>query len=153
MEKENQFLNQNEGFTQKDDMNFSQNIQPNKFSKPFIAGILLLIAGALAILNWIQLYSIDTATINSIIDTSQLSDMGTTITPESLVSFIKSCAIIGFIISIFTILGGLLSLKRKLWGIALTCSIIGIASVGILFSSSLLSLIAMILLIVSRKEY
>jgi len=153
MEKNDQFLNQNEGFSQKDDFNYSQKSQPNKFSKPFIAGILLLVAGTLGILNWVQLYTIDTATINSVIDISQLSDMGTTITPEGLVSFIRSCSIIGIIISIFTILGGILSLKRKLWGIVLTCSIIGIGSVGLLFSSSLLSFIAMILLIVSRKGY
>jgi hypothetical protein len=153
MEKNDSFSDEIKGYPQKDEIDYSQKIQRNKFSKPMIAGFLLIIAGFLAIFNWIQLYTIDAITLDSVIDISQLRDIDPTITTESLVSFIKNCAIVGFIISIFTILGGFISIKRKLWGIALTCSIIGIFSIGIIFTSSLLSFIAMILLIISRKEY
>ena len=138
---------------QDENLDYSQPPQSNKFSKPFIAGILMIVAGFLAIINWAQLYAIDIETISSILDVSQFEGIDPSITPETIVSFIKNCSIIGFIISIFTILGGLISIKRKLWGIALTCSIIGIFSIGIVFTSSLLSFIAMVLLIISRKEY
>lgn len=153
MEKNDNFSDEIKGYTQKNELDYFQKNQPNKISKPMIAGILLIIAGILAIINWIEIYSINAMTLDSVIDISQLKDIDPTITTESLVSFIKTCAIIGFIISIFTILGGFISIKRKLWGIALTCSIIGIFSIGIIFTSSLLSFIAMIILIMTRKEY
>jgi len=153
MEKNDKFSDEIKDYIQKDELDYSQKIQPNKISKPMIAGILLIIAGILAIINWIQIYTIDATTLDSLIDISQLKDIDPTITAESIVNFIKNCAIIGFIISIFTILGGFISIKRKLWGIALTCSIIGIFSIGIIFTSSLLSFIAMIILIMTRKEY
>jgi hypothetical protein len=153
MEKNDKFSGEIKDYVQTDELDYSQKIQKNKFSKPMIAGILLIIAGILAIINWIQIYSIDASTIDSVIDISQLKDIDPSITTESLVNLLKNCAIVGFIISIFTILGGFISIKRKLWGIALTCSIIGIFSMGIVFTSSLLSFIAMILLIITRKEY
>jgi hypothetical protein len=153
MENNDFDLNKLNESSQINEFDYSQKPQTRKFSKPFIAGILMIIAGVLAIFNWAQLYLIDITTINSIIDISQLQDIDPSITSETLVSFIKNCSIIGFIISIFTILGGFISIKRKQWGIALTCSIIGIFSIGIIFTSSLLSFIAMVLLIISRKEY
>ena len=153
MEKNDLDPNINTSSYQSDYLEYSQKPQSNKLSKPFIAGILMIIAGFLAILFWAQIYSIDVKTISSIIDISQLESMEPSITVETFVSFIKSCSIIGFIISIFIILGGILSIKRKLWGIALTCSIIGIFSVGIILTSSIFSFIAMVLLILSRKEY
>ena len=127
--------------------------QVKKSSMPMIAGILLIIAGIIAILFWIQFLTIDAATLESLIDISQFEGLDPSINTEQIVGFLNTCAIIGCIIAIFPILGGILSLKRKLWGIALACSIIGLFSLGMLFSSSGLSLISMILLIVSRKEF
>jgi len=125
----------------------------SKTSIPMIAGIFLLIAGVLAILSWVQVLMLDAATVESMIDVSQIQQMYPEITPEQIAGFLNTCAIIGCIISVFPILGGILAFKRKLWGIALACSIIGLFSIGILFSSSGLSLIALILLIISRKEF
>jgi hypothetical protein len=118
-----------------------------------IAGIILLIAGVFSIFFWIQIFTLDVTTLESVIDISQFKQIDPSITPEKIIAFLDTCAIIGCIIAVFPILGALFALKRKLWGIALTCSIIGLFSLGILFTSSGLSFIAMILLIISRKEF
>ena len=136
-----------------DENNLPQKTQQDRFSKPLIAGVLMLIAGGLGLLNWIQILTIDVSTIESVIDIEQLKSISPTLTTESIVSLITKCAVVGVIVSIFPILGGLLSIKKKLWGISLTCSIIGIFSIGILFSSSLFCFISMILLIICRKDY
>jgi len=127
--------------------------QSNKMSYSLIAGILLLIAGILALINWVQIFFIDVAALSLFIDISQLQLLDPSITVESIHSFLTSCAIVGCIIGIFQILGGLLSLKKKMWGIVFACSIIGLFSLGIVFISSILSFIALILLYFSRKEF
>jgi hypothetical protein len=126
---------------------------PNTTFKPKIAGILLIITGFCAIIFWIQFLTLDSATIESIIDISQFQQINPSITNEQIIGFLNTCAIIGCIISFFPILGGILALKLKLWGIAITGSIIGLFSLGMLFTSSVLSFIALILLVISRKEF
>lgn len=125
----------------------------NKSSKPSIAGILLIVAGMLALVTWIGIITIDDSMIESIIDISNLQQIDPTITPEKVKDLLVVCGTIGCILSIFPILAGILALKRKLWGIALAGSIIGLFTMGILFTSSILSLIALILIIMSKKEF
>lgn len=125
----------------------------NKISISMIAGILLIIAGILAIIFWIQFFTLNAETLESIIDTSQFEQLNVELSTDQIIGFLNTCAIIGIVISIFTILGGILAIKRKLWGIALVGSIIGLFSLGMLLTSSGLSLISLILLIVSRKEF
>ncbi len=125
----------------------------NRSLIPMIAGILLFIAGVFSIFFWIQIFALDVTTLESFIDISQFKQIDPSITPEQIIGFLDLCAIIGFIIAVFLILGALFALKRKLWGVALTCSIIGLFSLGILFTSSGLSFISMILLLISRKEF
>ncbi len=120
----------------------------NVTSKPTIAGILLIIAGILAILFGVLLYQINTSTI----DISQFQDIDPDITSEQIKTFFTMCGTAFCILGIFPILGGILALKRKLWGITLVGGIIGLLSFGF-FISSILSLIAIILLAISRKEF
>lgn len=128
--------------------------QPSKRSSiPTIAGFILIIAGVLAIFNWIQIFSLDSTTLESFVDITQIRELYPSITYEQLLEFFHTCAIIGMIISIFPILGGLLAIQRKLFFIAVAGSIIGLFSIGILFSSSVLSLIGLILLIISRQKF
>jgi hypothetical protein len=130
----------------------SQQIQ-KKISIPMIAGVLLIVAGILALISWIQVFMIDVTTLEGLFDITQFQSIYPEITPEQIVGFLNTCAIIGCIVAIFPILGGILSIKRKLLGIAIACSIIGLFSIGMIFTSSILSLIALILLIISRKDY
>ena len=138
---------------------YSTNIEPsttqpsNKNSYPLIAGIMLIIAGILGIINWIQTFTLDVTTLGSLFDIDQIQEIYPQITYEQILGFLQTCALIGIIISVFPILGGLLAIKKKLYYIAVTGSIIGLFSIGIMFSSSVLSLIALILLIISKKEF
>ncbi len=128
-------------------------IPSKKSSLPKVAGILLILAGILAIINWVPLLFLDIETIEGLNYIYRFQQIDPSITPEQVLGFLSICSIIGIIISIFPILGGILSIKRKLFGIALACSLIGIVSLGILFTSSILSIIGAILLIINRKEY
>ena len=132
-----------------------QNLPENpskKSSLPMVAGILLIIAGIVAIIFWTPFFSIDVTTIEESVDISQFQQIDSDINAEEILGFLKTCAIIGIIISIFPILGGILAIRRKLFGISVACSIIGLFSFGMLISS-IFSLIALILLIIARKEY
>jgi hypothetical protein len=120
--------------------------------KPIIAGILLLIAGLLGIYTWISTAIFDISTIDPTI-IEQLRQSGVEITIEQMQNILGVCAIIGIIISIFPILGGITSIKRKMWGITIVMSIIGLFTIGPFLLSSLLSLIALILIILSKKEF
>ena len=137
----------------------SVNIEPlsqqpsSRFSMPTVAGFILIIAGLLAIFNWIQIFLLDITTIESFIDINQIKEFYPSITYEQLLGFFHTCAIIGIVISIFPILGGLLAIQRKFYYIAIIGSIIGLFSIGILFSSSFFSLIGLILLIISRQKF
>lgn len=124
-----------------------------KSSIPMIAGVILIIAGVLSIIFWISFFSLDVTTLEKTVDLSQYKQIDSNITPEQVLGFLHTCAIIGCVIAVFPILGGILAIKRKLWGISLACSIIGLFSLGMLFSSSLLSFIGLILLIISRREF
>jgi len=124
-----------------------------KSSIPLIAGVILIVAGILSIIFWASFFSLDVTTLEKTVDISQFKQIDKNITSEQVVGFLHTCAIIGCVIAIFPILGGIIAIKRKLWGISLACSIIGLFSLGMLFSSSLLSVIALILLFISRKEF
>lgn len=127
-------------------------IPSKKSSFPMVAGIMLIIAGIVAIIFWTPFFSIDVATIEKTVDISQFQQIDSDITAEYILGLLRACAIFGIILSIFPILGGILAIKRKLFGISVACSIIGLFSFG-MFISSIFSLIALILLIIVRKEY
>ena len=125
----------------------------NKRSFTKIAGIILLIAGILAILNWIQIFTYDASTLESFIDMSQIKELYPEMDYQKLYQLLQTCAIIGIVISIFPILGGLLAIQRKLYYIAIAGGIIGLFSIGFVFTSSILSLVGLILLILFRQEF
>ena len=120
--------------------------------KPMIAGIILIIAGILGIYTWATTAIFDINTMDpSIIE--QLQQSGVDITLEQIQEFLGICSIIGIILSIFPILGGILSLKRLNWGIVIVMSIIGLFTIGPVLISSILSLIALIFVALSKKEF
>lgn len=138
---------------EKDNLNNTYQTIKQQSILPTITGLLLIIAGILAIMNWASIYLLDINTLSSYYDIKQLQQVYPDITSEQFLSFIKTCAVIGFVISIFPILGGILALKRKMWGISVACSIIGLLSIGILFTSSIFCFIAIIILFISKKEF
>lgn len=121
-------------------------------NKPIIAGVLLILAFILGIYSWSTTALFDINTLDpSIIE--QLQQSGVDITIEQIQDILGVCAIIGIILSIFPLLGGILSLKRRMWGFTIVMSVIGLFTVGPFLLSSFLSLIALILIALSKKEF
>jgi hypothetical protein len=66
---------------------------------------------------------------------------------------LSTCAIVGCIIAVFPILGGILSIKRKMWGFVLASGIIGLLTIVPSVVSGILSLVAIVMVVISRKEF
>jgi len=126
---------------------------PSRFgtSKPLIAGILLIIAGVLGIVNGITIYYTDINAVFQSLDPSLFQ--GENITASDIQNVLNICSIILVIISIVPILGGLLSIQRRSKMAVLSCSIIGIFTIGPVFLSSILALIATILIAMEKTEF
>ncbi len=147
-----------------EDSKFKQNSiddpfhQPlKKSSKPLAAGILLIIAGSLSIIMWLSLAAIDVSIIETLImpefESMVIEYDSINISAESIKELFVICGTVGFFLSIFTILGGVMSIRRKMWGLALAGCILGLFTIGPILISSILSLIAIILVAISRKEF
>ena len=153
MEKDNKPIN--EFYKNKMDEQVQQTM--NKISKTIIAGILLIIAGTLSVIMWMGLAAMDISIIETTIIPefeSISSEYGSmTFSAESMKDLFVICGTIGFFLSVFTILGGIISIKRQMWGVALAGSILGIFTIGPLFASSVLSLIGLILIVTSKSEF
>ncbi len=100
----------------------------NKLLIPITAGMLLILSGVFAIIVlWIPLFY-----------------------NEQYITF----GAIGIILSIFPILAGILSIKRKLWMITVIGASIGLFTILTpLIISGLLASIGFILIVISKKEF
>jgi len=63
------------------------------------------------------------------------------------------CGFIEFIFAIVMIAGGIMALDRRMWGLALVGGILGLFTIGFFLETSIMSLIALVLIIVSRNEF
>lgn len=124
----------------------------NKSSMPLIAGILLIISGIIAIAFWIY--------FNLVLDTilteemmSSYKELSPDITIEQIQQMFTICGTIFCGLSIFPILGGILAIKKKMWGIALAGGILGLFTLGFIVVSPILSLVGIILIFISRDEF
>jgi hypothetical protein len=130
------------------DYNPEQNQQPRQpSSKPLIAGILLIIAGLLGLFTWASALAIDSSIIQNVLPADS------PITVEQLQSFLTTCGIIGAVLSIFTLAGGIVAMKRKAWGLAVIGGILGLFTIGPMLLGSILSLIGLIIVAISRKDF
>jgi hypothetical protein len=130
------------------DYNPEQDQQPRQpSSKPLIAGILLIIAGLLGLFTWSSALAIDSSIIQNVLPADS------PISVEQLQSFLTTCGIIGAVLSIFTLAGGIVAMKRKAWGLAVIGGILGLFTIGPMLLGSILSLIGLILVAISRKDF
>ncbi len=111
-----------------------------KTMKTMIAGILLIIAGINAIAFWGTVFT------NPLV-------LGFAAVIPGLAAVVLVCGAIAIILSILTLLGGVMALTRKMWGLALLGSILGLFTLGFYLVSSLFALIALILIAISRNEF
>jgi hypothetical protein len=134
-----------------------QNQQPiHPSSKPLIAGIFLVIAGLLGILIWSMALAFDPSELDPLMLQNALP-ADSPISLEQLQSMLQSilltCGIIGCILSFFTLVGGIVAVKRKAWGLAIVGGILGLFTIGPFFLGSIMSLIGLILVAISRKDF
>jgi len=116
-------------------------------SLPLIAGILFILAGLSGLFTWASALAIDPSMIQGLLPPDS------PITAEQLQSILMVCGAIGCILSIFTLAGGIVALKRKAWGLAVIGGILGLFVIGPLFMGSILSLIGLILVIISKNQF
>jgi hypothetical protein len=80
-------------------------------------------------------------------------------TQEQLKQGFFICGTVGCIMAVLSILGGVLALKRKIWGLALVASIpqsllgIIVPSLSLLFVSGIMALVGLFLIAFSRREF
>jgi ribosomal protein L40E len=105
--------------------------------KPFWAGLILIIAGITEIGNGIASFYREIP-----------NDIGIDVS-----KYVACCATLVIIFGTAAILGGLVSVYRKNFYLALIASILGILGAGWMFTGSIMSLIAMILIALSRDDF
>jgi hypothetical protein len=112
-------------------------------SLPLIGGILLLLAGVMGLIQWaLILVGGGTATLTGV--PPEYTEM--------VRGMITVCAAIGLIFSLIAFLGGFMAIKRKMWGLSLVGSILGLFTLGFVIGS-VLALVALILIAISKKEF
>ena len=118
---------------------------PGSHSATATAGAaLLLIAGIVSLTFWIY-YSFIAGTAASILS----------MIPGGIGAgmLLMICGVIGLIFAIFALIGGIVAFQKKYWGVALAGSILGLLSLGWFFLGSIFSLIALVLIAISRNEF
>ena len=134
--------------TPRNDSYPEQNQQPiSPSSMPLIAGILLIVAGLLGLFTWSMALALDSSMLQNVLPADS------PISIEQLQSILVTCGIIGCILSIFALTGGIVALKRKAWGLAIVGGILGLFTIGPMFLGSIISLVGLILVMISRKDF
>jgi hypothetical protein len=125
-----------------------------KTSMPILAGILLIISAMLIIAQSIYLVA-SAEDIVSLIDLEIYEEMNITITPEQIESYLSICGTVTIILSIFTLIGGITALKRKMLVLTILGGVFGIIAIAPLFMfiPNAISFIGLIIVVISRKEF
>lgn len=123
-----------------------------KSQMPKIAGVILLLAGILIIVHWIYITT-SPDFVDTLISTGVYNNMN--ITRADLVAVFNFCGILASGLSLFTIIGGILAIQRRLFWFSVIGGIVGIFAIAPLFFfvPNILSLVGGPFIIRSRKDY
>lgn len=120
---------------------------PQTSSKPIVGGILIIIAGLLA-LGMGLLYLT--------VDASDLDRYGVTLpedmTAQDLQDFMAVCGVILIVFAVIAVLGGIFALQRRFFGLAVAGGVFGLLGIGFVLGA-LLGLIGLIFVVLSRSEF
>jgi len=111
-----------------------------------VGGILILIAGIMGLaMGGIMLA----------IDVDDLDQWGVDVTGtlDFIEDILTVCGAIFIILGLIAVLGGIFGVMRKHWGLAILGGVLGLFVIGPLFLGSILALIGLILVAVSRKDF
>ena len=137
-----------------DNLGMSSQIATKKTAKPTIAGILLIVAGIISIIGFISFLAINEHMISMMQEVNPSFQKAVLkLTTEGTIAYYHICGTIGCILSIFTLFGGILAIKRKLWVLTIICGIIGIIASILAIIPIIFSIPAVILVIISKKEF
>ncbi|MCK4265780.1 MAG: hypothetical protein KAX31_00760 [Thermoplasmata archaeon] len=122
--------------------------------KPVLAGVLLIVVALLGIIMAIVVMGYVDMGLGMLDEYVTEDPTGTTGDVLDTVSTILMvCGIIFIVFSILALLGGLMSITRKSWGFALVGAIFGLLTIGPYGLSALLSIVALILIAISKDEF
>ena len=121
-------------------------VEKKKTALPVIGGALLLVAGILGLF---------TGGVLLAIDLDELDEWGVDVAgvTDTIEDILAVCGTIIIILSLVTALGGVFGVLRKHWGIAVVGGVLGLFVIGPMALGSILALIGLILIAVSRKEF
>jgi len=125
-----------------------QMVQPRpKSMMPVVGGILIVIAGVLALAMGIMYF---------VLDVSDIEDYGVTLPPEmtaeDLQDILYVCGGVLVVFAAIALVGGVFAIQRKHFALAIIGGIFGLLGIGFLIGS-LLGLIGLILVAVGRKDF
>jgi len=119
---------------------------PKKTVIPVIGGALIMVAGIMGLALGGILLAIDVEDLDAYgMDVAGVTDV--------IDDIMNVCGIIVIILSLVVVLGGVLGLLRKSWGLAIVGGVLGLFVIGPFMLGSLFALIGLILVGVSRKEF
>ena len=112
-----------------------------------VGGILILVAGLMGLVLGIMLMTID---IDELVNWTGV-DIGDTL--DFVEDILDICGAIAAIFGIIAVLGGLFGVMRKHYGLVILGGVFGLLCVGPFGVGSLLALVGLILVIVSKKDF
>ena len=122
--------------------------QQGKGMMSMAGGVLILVSGILGLLMWVFFTLLVVGGTSAILPIPGFpAGMA-----GSLATFLLVCGLIGLVFSIIAIVGGVMGIRRKMWGLSLVGGIFGLLAIGYLLGS-LLGLIGLILVAVSKKDF
>ncbi len=119
--------------------------QQERSKKPMIAGVLMIIAFILAVVAAGQMFFLEMGGI--------YLEGGENVELEFIERLRTICGGVYLLLGIFLLIGGVLAIKRIYWGVALVASIVGLFHPAPFFSGSILSLVSLILIGMSKDEF
>jgi len=122
--------------------------------KPVIAGVLLIVVAIMGlIVAMVAMGAVDMGL--GMLDEYLVEDPTGTATGmvDMIQGILMICGVIFMIFALLTLLGGVMSFLRKSWGFAMLGAIFGIFTLGPYGIGSILSIVALILILISKDEF
>ncbi len=111
-----------------------------------VGGILILVAGLMGLAMGGILIAIDVDDLDQWgVDVAGVGDM--------INDIMDVCGVIFIVLGLIAVLGGLFGVMRKHWGIAILGGVLGLFVIGPWMIGSLLALVGLILVAVSKKDF
>ena len=128
-------------------------LQPETM-KPVIAGVLLIVVAVMALMVALVFMGAVDIGLGALDEIVAEDTTGTaTGMVDMLQGILMVCGIIFLVFALLAMLGGIMSIKRKSFGFAIVGAIFGIFTLGPYALGSILSIVALVLILLSKDEF